>query len=70
MNRNFCLFKVRGSTLVIPVGFVLKVAREGLVQKYVSKIQSRLDKQLAHIDKAYGGLFYMTKEPKEYKIIK
>ncbi len=49
---------------------MIKIAREGLVQKYVSKIQSRLDKLLSHVDKTYGGLFYMTREPKEYKIIK
>lgn len=31
LNRNFAMFKVRGNTLMVNVGFVIKVAREGLV---------------------------------------
>lgn len=50
LNRNICLFKVRGSTLLIPVGFVLKLSREGLVSSYRSKIQQALEKSLDHLD--------------------
>lgn len=45
---------------MVPVGFVIKVAREGLIQIYRGEIESRLNKALGHLDTSYGGLFYMT----------
>lgn len=70
LNRNLSLFKVRGSTLLIQVGFVIKVAREGLVQKYKSKIGQKLDQSLDGLNREYGGLFYMTNSEKEYKTVR
>ena len=61
LNRHFGLVRLRGTTYQIPVGFVLKVARESLLQKYRSKIASRIDHQvLGHIDRQYGGVMYLT----------
>jgi|LauGreDrversion4_2_1035121.scaffolds.fasta_scaffold386639_2 hypothetical protein len=31
INKKLCVFKVRGSSILNPVGFVLKLAREGLI---------------------------------------
>jgi len=31
LNRHFGLFKIRGTTYQIPIGFVIKVARESLL---------------------------------------
>ena len=70
LNRHLCLFRVRGSSLLIPVGFVLKVARESLVQKYLSKVESILKKSISHLDHKYGGLVYMTQSDKEYKVVR
>lgn len=70
LNRHLALFKVRGTTLANPVGTVLKLAREGLVQGYRSKVERRLEKTLDHIDKTHGGAFYMTSAEKEYKVVR
>lgn len=70
LNRNLCLFRVRGSTLLIPVGFVIKVARENLVQSFEGKVEKRLGRALDHLDRTYGDLVYMTRATKEYKIIR
>ena len=71
LNRHFGLFKLRGTTYQIPVGFVLKLARESLQQKYRSKIAFRIDQQvLGHLDRQYGGVMYLTQSEKEYKVVK
>lgn len=70
LNRNLSFFRVRGSTLQVQVGFVIKVAREGLVNKYRSKIAWRLDQALDGLNREYGGLLYMTNAEKEYKIVR
>ena len=69
-NRNFGLFRIRGSTYQIPTGFVLKIAREGLTQKYKSRIIPKVAEFLGHLDQQYGSLLYLTSSDKEYKTVK
>ena len=70
LRRESCLVRVRGSTILVQVGFVIKVAREALVSRFKGKIRGRIMKQLAHIDGGAEGLVYMTQGDKEYKIVK
>jgi hypothetical protein len=64
------LFRIRGSTYQIPTGFVLKIAREGLTQKYKSRIIPKVAQFLGHLDHHYGALMYLTNSEKEYKTVK
>jgi hypothetical protein len=70
LNKNLCLFKVRGSILQIPIGFVLKVAREGLVQSYIGKVHASMQKLLDAKFPTEGGLVFLTSSEKEYKLLR
>ncbi len=50
---------------------MLKLSREGLLQKYRSRLSKLLSTSvLPHLDLQYGGVFYLTQSEKEYKIVK
>lgn len=70
LNKHLCLFKVRGSTLLIPVGFVIKVSREALVQSYIGKMEKRIARSVDNLDTTYGGAFYLSTSDKEYKVVR
>jgi nucleoside diphosphate kinase len=78
-NKNLCLFKLRGSTLLIPVGFVLKLSREALVRCYKGKLSARISRSLKHLQEqsaryitngATGAAAYMSSSEKEYKVLR
>lgn len=69
LNRNLCLFNIRGSTYNIEVGFVMKIARESLISTFKTA-EAKLQKALINLPQDFGKLFYYTKNHKEFSLVR